>query len=107
MDASEIPSTASSAPRRLLDIELHCKDGVLLASSQVLGLNSTVFEKMLFSVVQMLESKTSIILLDDVKKADMELILKFYVPRQDYYNSQRSIERIYNINNSRCPSPRL
>ena len=87
LDVSEIPSAASSAPWRLLDIELHCKDGVLMASASVLGLNSTVFEKMLFSVVQMIESKSSIIRLDDVLKAEMELILKFYgVPQRDYYS---------------------
>ena len=84
LDFYEIPPAASSAPRSLLDIELHCKDGVLMASSHILGSNSTVFEKMLFSVVRMVESRTSIIRLDDVKKAEMELILKLYVHRRDY-----------------------
>ena len=85
LDVSEIQATAFSAPRSLLDIELHCKDGVLMASSQILGSNSSVFEKMLFSVVQMVESKTSIIRFDDVLVAEMEFILKYYVPQRDYH----------------------
>ena len=69
---------SSDIPRRLLDIELHCKDGTLMASSYLLAANSVVFEKMLFSAVQMEESKTNIVHLDDVLLIDMDLLLKFY-----------------------------
>ena len=70
--------------RRLLDIELHCKDGLVMASAQHLGASSVVFEKMLFSAVKMEESRTSIIHLDDVLMDDMELLLKFCYFHRDY-----------------------
>lgn len=77
MDAGETLDSSSVAPRRLLDIELHCKDGVIMSSAHALGTNSVVFEKMLFSAVQMEESKTAIIRLDDVAVADMHVLLCF------------------------------
>ena len=82
----DLPSTS----RRLLDTELHCKDGLVMASSHVLALNSVVFEKMLFSTVQMEESKTNTVHLDDVLMVDVEFLLKFYEFRVegvvDYFN---------------------
>ena len=66
-----------SPPRHLLDIELRCRDGIVQASSQTLGFNSVVFEKMLFALVQMEESRTSVVHLDDIAKFDMELMIQF------------------------------
>lgn len=71
-------TSSPALSRRLRDIEIHCKDGLVMASSQVLALNSIVFEKLLFSVIPMEESKTNIVHLDDVLMADMDLLLKFY-----------------------------
>ena len=85
LDSPEEPSVIqSSTPRRLLDIELRCKDGLVMAPSQYLAMNSVVFEKMLFSNVQMLESITSVILLEDVLIADMQLLLKFCQVQPNY-----------------------
>ena len=87
LDSSEEPSAhviQSNTPRRLLDIELRCKDGLVMAPSQYLAMNSVVFEKMLFSNVKMLESITSVILLDDVLIADMQLLLKFCQVQPNY-----------------------
>lgn len=69
---------------QLLDIVIYCLGGILRASSQILATNSVVFEKMLFSLVQMQEAKTSIVYLADVAFADMELLLKFCLPHQSY-----------------------
>ena len=98
LDASEQdPSIANSTPRRLLDIELHCKDGIVSASSHSLAVHSVVFEKMLFSVVQMEESKTSIIRLDDVTLAEMELLLKFCRFRLDYKSLVENLSKEFTI----------
>ena len=59
----------------------------------MLGSNSTVFEKMLFSVFQMVESKTSIIRLDDVLKAEMELLLKFCNFHENYRSLVRNLSK--------------
>ena len=93
--------SSASTPRCLLDIELCCKDGVVMASSHLLASNSVVFEKMLFSVVQMEESKTNIVHIDDVSMADMVLLLNFYEFRVlgvvDYFNKLEAVRLVYLI----------
>lgn len=86
----------TASVRTMLDIELHCADGLVLASSQTLGQNSRVFEKMLFARVQMSESITSQIRLDDVRIQSMELLLKFCKFHRNYPSllSGMSIEAI-------------
>lgn len=55
-----------------------------MASSHFLAMNSVVFEKMLFSVVQMEESKTNVVHMDDVLLADIDQLLKFYEFRLEH-----------------------
>ena len=74
---------SDAIPRRLLDIVIKCQDGVVMASSHFLAANSIVFEKMLFSAVQMEESITNIVHLDNVLMAEMDLLVKFYQVRLD------------------------
>ena len=72
---SEISNVSLPQKRSLLDIELLCKDGSIRGSSHLLGLNSVVFDRMLFSETAMLESKSNIVHLDDIYMADMDLML--------------------------------
>ena len=74
---SDIPSfSITSTSRSMDDIQLLFRDGAMKTSSHLMASYSIVFENMLFSVVQMEESKTGIIHLDDVLQSDMELLLK-------------------------------
>ena len=92
-NVSDVQVEFVTTPRRLRDIALHCQDGIIMVASQVLAMNSVVFEKMLFSTVQMEESITSIVRLDDVKMADMEIMIQFCTFHKNYMTIVNSLTK--------------
>ena len=71
-----------------------------MASSHFLAAHSVVFDKMLFSAVQMEESTTNVVHLDDVLMADFDLLLKFHEFRlnsSSEYFSQLEIAHVMSL----------
>ena len=72
---------------------MRCKDGSVEASAHILSANSVVFDRMLFSAMPMAESRTSIVHLDDIWMADMELMIKFCQVNECYQDLVKDLSR--------------